>query len=104
VRGVTEAIAPGIRVISRRGLAFEVSRLTQPLEGTRRLRLAAPRLPGDERELEGAPVLEVELQDGDVVDVEIPVLEPGIAESRDDGGDAHAARWTGVDSGVSRNR
>jgi hypothetical protein len=68
------------------------------------LRVAASRLPGDERELEGPPVLEVELQDGDVIDVEIPVLEPGITEGRDDGGDTHAALWTGVDSGVSRNR
>jgi hypothetical protein len=53
--------------------------------------LAAPCLPGNERELEGPPVLEVELQDGDVVDVEIPVLEPGIAEGGEDRGEGHFA-------------
>jgi hypothetical protein len=66
--------------------------------------LAASCLPGNERELERPPVLEVELQDGDVVDVEIPVLEPGITEGGEDRGEGHAALWTGVDSGVSRNR
>jgi hypothetical protein len=52
--------------------------------------LAAACLPGNERELEGPPVLEVELQDGDVVDVEIPVLEPGITEGGEDRGEGQA--------------